>query len=235
MFYSNENSYGEDPNKKKSIVPKILRWVIYLLCILIIIVVIYRSISIGAPKELENYIIKTPGIEESYKNLKDKFKIYEIDLRNPFGWGDALFIAKLYYLEDAENLQVTMRCKTGRFEFLSDSFWGASSIRPFAAYVKLSEMTADDKPEIDSARDNIIYSYLSNMFGNYSDKYIYYVYSFDNVKIDYEKSKVELYIFTNSPSEITRYDEDKALARFTLFDANMTRTKLQAKKFMPDE
>ena len=173
MFYSNENSYGDDTNIKKSIVPKILRWTVYLLCIIIIIIVIYRSVSIGTPKELENYIIITPAIEESYKNLKDKFTIYEIDLRNPFGWGDALFIAKLYYLENAENLQITLRCKTGRFEFLSDPFWVVSSIRPFGAYAKLSVISADGESEDDSAQDHIIHSYASNMFGNYSDKYIY--------------------------------------------------------------
>jgi len=235
MFYGNgDSNYGEGAVKKRSAALKIIKWMIYLLCILILAVLIYRFVSTGLPKELKNYIIKNPEIEETYNKLKDKFKIYKMDIRNPFGWGDALFIENVYYLENAENLQFTMRCKTNRFEYFSDSINSASSIRAFGAYLKVSEITGVDETS-DAAQNYIVIEHNhSQQFGEFTDRYIYFVFNFDGVKIDFENSRVELYIFTNSFSDVAPFDEDKALARFTIFDVTMSMTKMQAKKFNLD-
>jgi hypothetical protein len=252
MFNQNDDDrdYGE-PIKKRSIFPKILKWTIYLVCILVLAIVIYRVISTGLPKELDNYIIKSPKIEESYKNLKDDFKIYQIIVRGTFAMGDALFIEKAYYLENAENLQITLRCKNlllaqlilSELGIVGDQTRSNNPTVPLKTYLKLSEIADIDKADKteETAEDNIVSDYIvletvsATAFGKSDDRYKYFVLSFDGVKIDYENSKVEFYVFYDNNRGEVVFDEDESIARFTIFDVNMSKTKLQAKKFKLDK
>jgi len=246
-YQDGENdNYGYGEPKKKSAFLTAAKWTVYSICILIIIIVIYRLISTATPKELKNYLINSPKIEETYKNLKDDFMIYQIDVRIPFALGDALFIEKVYYLESAENFQIMMRCKNEKLARLKLSSLDES----FKVWLKLS--TRKDTPETETSAeiftettenttesgdwitDCVIEPTTIKTFGKSSDRYKYYVYSFDGVKIDNVKSKVEFYIFDDDNSGEIIYDEENALVRFTMFDINMSKKKVQMKKFTLD-
>ena len=181
-------------------------------------------VSTGLPKELKNYIIKSDKIEKAYKNLKDDFKMYKIDIRGAFSMGDALFVDNVYYLESVENLQLTMRCKNSRIANINSDL--NSLIPLFRYYLKVS---------LDVDTDYIMLEPVNqSAFGKETDRYRYFVLSFDDVKIEYAKTKVELYVFMNDSDDEAAFDEDDYKARFTLFDVNMPKTKLQAKKFKLD-
>ena len=218
---------------------RIFKWIVYSVALVIIGIVAARLIATSTPGELKNYIISSNKIERAYNisvDAKDEFKIYQIKLRSPFGLGDNLFINNVYYLENAENLQLTLRCKNSRFENLSGSF--------FKVYLKVTDTSGVfeidvETGELNEAPENaskawhsvILETVNQDIFGKNSNRYMYFVYSFDDVKINYADTKVELYVFDNSSGDITEFDEDKALARFTLFDVNMPKLKINAKKF----
>ena len=256
MNYGNENNYnyGEENIRKKSPLFKVMRWTVYSLCILIMIVVAYRLISTGTPKELKNYIAKSPEITEKYKSLKDDFKIYKIDVRTPFALGDALYIVSAYYLESSENLQVILRCKNEKFAQLILSSLGVAGnidenhdnpTAPFKTWLKVSANVNINSDENETKEENkepapdyVIIEPLKlkeNTFGKTGERYKYFIYSFGGVQIDYANSKVELYVFydNHNQSEVI-FDENEALTRFTVFDVNMPKTRIPAKDFKLD-
>ena len=191
--------------------------------------IIYRIISTATPDELKNYIIKSDKIEKSYQDLKDNFKIYDINIREPFAIDDAMFADNVYYLESVGNMQLTLRCKNSSFEDLED-LSGA-----FKVYLKIYEIDVDSTVPIEEyvpPEDYILLETTDEKtFGKNTDRYTYFVYSFDGLKIDYAKTKVELYIFKNSPGKIAEYKEKDSIARITLFDVNMPKKRVPAKKF----
>lgn len=211
----------------------------YSVCLLIIAVVIFRMVSTGEPGELKNYIIKSDKIEKAYKELKENFKMYQIKIRDTFAMGDALFVDNIYYLESAENMQLTLRFKNSRLEEMfgySPDGDNAISSRPsfFRYYLKVSSVNpnAGDIESSNYILDYVILETVNeNSFGKDTDRYSYYVLSFDDVKIEYATTKVELYVVKNNIVGETVFDEDDYSARFTLFDVNMPKTKVQAKKF----
>ena len=258
MFYQNNDNYDYgghgEPVRKKSVFPQILKWIIYSVCILILAIVIYRLISTGLPKELNNYIIQSPEIRAAYKNLKDDFKIYQIDVRGTFALGGALFIEKAYYLESAKNLQIILRCKNEKLARMILSDPGVvgehkdsnNPAAPLKTYLKLSEIAdinetdiTDITEETDITDETTDYIVLETAgaaaFGKSEDRYKYFVFSFDGVKIDYAGTKVEFYVFYDNNRDEVMFDENEAVARFTIFDINMPKSKLQAKKFMSDK
>jgi len=210
MNYQNkDNSFG---------IPKSVRWVICSLCMLAIVILIYRVISTGTPKEFQNYIIKNPKIDEMYKELQDNFTIYQINQNNAFALDGALFIENVYYFEEAENLQINIRFKNNSIQPLL-----INPESPFKAWLKV--LTKYDDAEWWSADENKIVgtgwgdiSSEEKIFGKSTDKYQYAVYSFDEVVIDYTNSKVELYLFINNMDGEIDINENDALARFVIFD-----------------
>ena len=219
------------------------KWIVYAVAVLIIIVVIYRLIDTGMPKDLKNYLVKSDKIEIAYNNLKDDFKIYKIDVRNAFSLGDALFVDNIYYLESVENFQLTLRCKNSKLELMFED----NPNYPFRYYLKVSLVNNDAQhPENiqnieneNTEEDNYILDYVilepvgENTFGK-EGRYRYFILSFDDVKIAYAKTKVELYVARNKPDGNPEFDEDDYVGRFTLFDINMPKNKIQAKKFWQD-
>jgi len=181
--------------------------------------VAFRLISTGLPGELKNYIIKSGGIEKAYAastEAKSEFKIYKFELRDPFALGDALYLESALYFENAENLQFTLRCKgSGLREMGLD--------KPFARfYLKVYPDFSEIDPEYIILRFNALESHPKG-------RYEYLALSFDGVKIDYAKTKVEMYLLGDGAFE--EFNENETLARFTLFDVNMTKKKMAAKKF----
>ena len=219
----------------------IIRWIIYSVCIFIIAITAYRLIASGAPDELKNYIITSDKIEKAHLtaiSAKDEFKIYKIDIRDSFAIGDAIFADNIYYLENAENLQLTLRCKNSRlqamFGYVPDDEV-TISLRPpfFKYYLKVSSVNPDaDIDESSYIQDYVVLETVNeSAFGKDSDRYRYYVLSFDGVQIEYATTKVELFAFDSSSGIIPMFDENAYLARFTLFDINMPKEKIPAKKF----
>jgi hypothetical protein len=207
--------------EKKSWMFRVFRWITYTISILVILITIYRCATIGMPSELKNYIIGSQKIEQAYAELKDDFAMYDVEMRNPFGAGDALFVGNVHYLESTETMQLTLRCKTSRFPQLLGS--DESAPAPFGAYLKISSTSEGEDADyviLDSAREA--------GFGKNKDNYVYFMHSFDDVAIDYANSKIELYVFKAASAA---FDEDEALARITLFDVNMKKTKVQLKDF----
>ena len=68
-------------------------------------------------------------------------------------------------------------------------------------------------------------------FGKDTGRYRYFTASFEDVKIDYAKTKVELFVLKNRSDFNGLALDDDHIARFTVFDVNMPKTKIPAKKF----
>ena len=246
----NENS-GENNAPKKSLMWQWFKWIVYSVALMIIIIVIYRLISTSTPNELKNYLIKNDRIENAYLNLQDDFVIYKIDIRGAFSMGDAMFADSIYYLESAENFQLTLRCKNKdvmrRVKNYGESF---ETSEIFKIYLKVSLVDvggggSGGGEDGDEEGDGGVYDLYSiiepsdvKVFGKYDDRYKYFVMSFDNVIIeDYAKVKIELFICdTETVTEMKTETEDyeNYVARFTLFDVNMPKSKTQMKKFNLD-
>jgi len=206
---------------------------VYAVSLIVILITIYRCATIGTPAALKNYIMQNEQIDAAYKELKENFVMYKLETRNPFSMGDAFFIDSAYYLESAKNLQLVIRCKTSRFGDFLELFSGDSSLSPFVVYLKISE-TSDDVG--DTAKEETVVieeAAKEESYGSYKDSYMYYIYSFDGVEMDYAKTRLELFVFDNSLDAKAPFDEEGYIARFTLFDVNTPKTKLQAAKFMP--
>jgi len=163
--------------------------------------------------------------------------------------GDALFVDNIYYLESAENLQLTLRCKNSKIGLMYLDHLGTvgivdsadSEMSPFKFYLKVSSVNTDADAKIDETDENntspdyiLLETVNESSFGKDKDRYRYFVLSFDDVKIEYAKSKVELYVLKYSIDGETVFDENESVGRFTLFDINMPKTKIQAKKFKLD-
>lgn len=266
---NNRNKYDDndrevihdDEGNKKSGAGRIIRWIIYSVCIFLITIVIFRVISTGTPGELQNYIIKSESVEKAYSEFKDELLIYKISMRNTFAVGDAFYIDSVYYIEDAENLQLTLRFKTNRSDRFGELYpeFSDSSEFPFKLYLKVSytntNINAGSETDIESEEEkqeetdeetfdltganwkyDVFETGDEQAFGKVTDKYRYFVVSFDGVKIDYANTKVELYLFIdglNNPGENDDFAKvaGKALAQMTVFDINTPKSKVQAKKF----
>ena len=223
--------FKEDMPKKKVLTDKITRWVFISFGILLVAIIIFRSIAEGTPKELQNYLIKSPEINEAYMNLKNDLIIYQIKPMNPFAAGadfhdgDGISVDKIYYLEDVDNLQIIVRLKNG-------------AIQPFRAelqlctydnvkWAKMGIPSYDDQTEITITSEGYGAS-AEEIFGRNTDRYKYIIYSFDGVDIDYLRTQVYLYLYTH---------ENALFGQFTVFDAitgdGITTPKKQiaAKKF----
>jgi len=204
---------GEPDDKKKFGVGSVLKWIVYSVCIFFAATLIFRLISTKTPGELKNYIIKTESVNAAYAKQKNELAIYKIDVRNSFALGDALYIESAYYIEDAENLQITLRFNNARLPQLS----GDSPFLPL-----LSVGMAEDEPEQTEHKD-------IHTTGKTTDRYRYFVYSFEGVKIDYAKSIVELFIFLEGEENYP--DADYAAAKFMIFNINMPKSKVKTKIF----
>jgi len=204
--------YDPDGAKNKFGAGSVLKWIIYSVCIFIAASVIFRLITTGPPGELKNYIIKSESVAGAYAKSGNDLIIYKIDVRSSFALGDALFIDNVYYIEAAENLQLTLRLKTSRFPDLK----GETPFRP------LLTLGLDDEREV--IRPSVCYP-----TGKPENKYRYFSYSFDGVKINYAKSILELFIFLENEENFP--DEEYAAAKFMIFNINMPKSKVPAKNF----
>ncbi|MCL2095875.1 MAG: hypothetical protein FWH10_03110 [Oscillospiraceae bacterium] len=214
------NSVSEE--KKRGITAgTVMRWIIYLICVIILGSVIFRTVSMRAPGELKNYIIGSESVANAYIELGESLGVYKISVRNPFSGGDALFADNIYYIERAENLQLTLRFKTSR---LDGGNLNVST--PFRAVLKVS---GDD-----SDSEDLFGAVDIKSFGRETARYRYFVYAFDNIKIDYANTKIELYIYLESDIDTDRnpdeiYGEISPVGRFTLFDVNMPKSEVRVK------
>ena len=258
-----ENEYAQSQNKNKnkiaSVIFKTFKWFIYAIGIFILGVVIYRFMSTATPSQLKNYIIQSDTIKNVYSDsisAKKDFLMYKFDQRDPFSLGDALFVENVYYLETAENLQLTMRSKNADVQGVFGSYDIASYDynipNPFKFYLKVTDTIPINETESETSNTSntsstssadinsslnyvIIEPVNSSSFGETADRYKYFTVSFDGVKIDYANTKVELYVFINKTEGETVFDENNTLARFTIFDINMPKTKLNAENFKIDK
>jgi hypothetical protein len=243
--------YGK--NKKKKIgAGTVMRWTVYLVCLFILGTVIYRVISTGTPGELRNFIIQNQSVQRAYTEFKDDLVIYNISVRQPFAIGDNLFADNVYYIENAENLQIMLRCKNERYRDLPGSIFRvllkvtdttAAGLDIFDMYdmydtrdTHESESGADpeeteQRKETEEINDGVILleSVTEHAHGRETDRYRYFVYSFDGVKIDYANTRIELYVFLSDEENFPEIDY--SIARFTVFDRNMQKRRAEAKNF----
>ena len=226
----NREDAGGGYKKKKSRLLAVMRWMVYSVSIIVIVISAYRCVSIAMPAELKNYIIESQEIERARDELGDGFVMYTLEIRSPFGRGDAFFADNVYYLESAGTLQCTLRCKTNRFPDVFGDPKETALARPFKTYLKISEAPGEENQAAEEGQYELLEAEDEAGFGKNGDSYVYFVYSFRGVKIDYEKSKLELYVFDDT-SGTAFFDEDGCMARFTLFDVNMEKKKIQLKQF----
>jgi len=171
-------------------------------------------------------MIKTESAEKTYAALKEDFIIYKIKVRDFFAVGDAVFISDVYYLESAKSLQLTVRIKNNDIkQILGESVQKT----PFKLFLSVFTKEGQDEKGAVCGNSARIDPSDKNAFGNDESRYRYFVYSFENVEIDYANSTVELYIFPGDEENFP--NEEYAMARFTIFDINMPKEKLPAKKF----
>lgn len=145
-----------------------------------------------------------------------------------------MFAENVYYLENAENLQLTLRYKNNALQGLLEASGinDYDSAAPFKFFLKVSDTgTAEEA----SGWDYMIFEPVNgSSFGKDTERYSYLTVSFDGVKIDYANTKAELYLLLNGGGGEVIFDENETVARFTLFDINMPKTKMAAKKFKLD-
>jgi len=209
MVGQKEDSYDnkEDMPKKKVLTEKIMRWIFISFGLLLVAIVVFRSLATGTPKELQNYIIKSPEINEAYMNLKNDLTIYQIKPMNPFAAGaafhdgDGISVDNVYYFEDVDNLQIIVRLKNNVIQpFISNSE------SPFRAellvclydnvkWAKMGIPSYDDQEEITIKSEGCDVS-AEEIFGKSTDRYQYIIYSFGGVNIDYLRTQVYLYLYS---------------------------------------
>ena len=204
---------------------------------------LFRFISTGTPGELKNYIIKSDSIQKTHNRLKDDFIIYKINIRDGFAVGDSFFVDNVYYLESAENFQLTLRGKTTKINQILELIPEIpDSAYPFTFYLKVSATdTGSDLSDLSDINETgweyvVLETAGEKAFGEDTDRYKYFVVSFDHVKIDYANTKVELYMFAkdSGPAGEFMFVEENALARFTIFDINMRKSQVKAKKLLSE-
>ena len=216
---------------------KWVKWIIYLIILFIFIIVIVRLCASGDPKEYSPLLI-SEKTGTDIENLGDSYIIYNIDLRSPFAIGDALFVRDVVYLESSENFQLTLRCKKNRFDPILENL-ELTEYNDCNGLLKLYlKITTRQEPTGDTGTaettedgtETIIVESNKNLHGviKSNSNYEYIRTDFDGVKIDYNKSKVQLYVF---PANI-EYNEDEYLVKITLFDVNMSKSKTKIKNFI---
>lgn len=189
--------------------------IVFSICILILAIIVFRSISVGTPKELKNYIT---GSHEEYKKTNNDVKITQInainrfskDMQNPLEYDESLCIESIYYIEDAKNLQIILKCKNIEIQPMI-----LNSEEPFVLFLTintLNDITLKENAELIAWNDS---SSTAEIFGKNTDKYQYFVYSFDDVTIDYGVSQVDLQISINS--------EDNARWQFLIYAGDKLR------------
>lgn len=223
---------GTETKEKKITAFKVFKWIVYVLLVIIMAIIIMRLISINDPKD-SKLILADDKIESDIKNLGSDFTMYTIDIRDSFDLEDAFFVNNVVYLESSQNLQLTLRCKKNRF---ADILTGLKSMHnvqydkpDYAALLKLYlKVTTKSADGGDDAVD-IKEVYQDHNFE--TDKYEYIRLSFSGVKIDYVKTKLQLYLFATDANGSAEFSEDDAIAQFTLFDINMPKAKANIKNF----
>jgi hypothetical protein len=176
--------------------------IVFLVCILILALIVFRSISGETPKDLENYIT---GRHEEYKNSKNAGKITQInpvsrfskDLQNPLEYDESLVIETVYYIEEAKNLQIILKCKNIEIQPLI-----SNSKEPFVLFLTintLNDIELKENAELITWGDS---ASNAEIFGKNTDKYRYFVYSFDDVVIDYGASQVNLQVSVNDENNM---------------------------------
>jgi len=228
----NEQSGYDQKTKKPSPVAKSLRWTVYIVCIFFIGIFAIRLFGTSHPGELKNYIIPNEKIKASYAELENDFKIHQLQIRDVFTLGDALFASNVYYLESADNLQLTIRCKNSSLNELNERY-NTDIEKPFGYYLKIyNDFTNNQNDYI------IITASNEEMFGKPSDRYSYIIVNFDGVEIDVDSAdiKVELYLTLNKITEPGAedniiLDEPDDIARFNLLDRTISLKKLRARDF----
>ena len=224
--YSDDDRTVYDEKKKKFYIGSVLKWTVYIVCIFILATVIFRLITTGEPKELKNYIIKSGSVQRAYAEHKDALLIYSISVRNPFAVGDTFFLDNVYYIENAGNFQLTLRSKNSRTE--------KTERENFGYWLKVSKINTEntENPENEYDISDISEPVYAGYFEKNTARYNYLVMSFDNVEIDYANTKIELYIIGRTRDVYTEEDAiEDAIARFTIFDVNTPKSKVQAKIF----
>lgn len=258
MFsYDDDDKYyakaKEDVKKKKLTFANIFRWTVYAVVILMLAVVFSRLMILKDPKDI-NVILTDEKISAEIANLGNNFIVYKISAPNPFVFGDVFYINNIVYLESSENLQITLRCKKNRFENLlkdlqTDGYKSYSGLLAFYLKVSTKSEAADEIDEIDEVDEtdktdapdksknpdeskNADYTAdaidISHQYNFETENYEYIRLSFDGVKINYAKSKVELYVW---PEYTTEYNDGEFIARIIIFDIITPKEKVKIKNF----
>ena len=220
---------GTETKEKKITGFKIFKWIVYILLLIILAVIIMRLISINDPKD-SKLILTDSGIESDIESLGDNYTAYKIDIRDSFDLDDAFFVNNVVYLESSQNLQLTLRCKKNRFSDILSALNEDKQVkRNYAALLKvyLKVMTKASDGGDDTADIKEVYQNYNFDTANYE----YLRLSFSGVKIDYVKSKLQLYLFATDADGAAEFSEDDYIAQFTLFDINMPKAKVNIKNF----
>ena len=252
MLYDNDNYYGSE-KKKPSIVGRILKWSVYLLIAFIYVVFMIRIFMSCEPSESKILLFDDDTINAFYEMGEEDFVLYDIRPRNNFGDGDAFFLNNVVYLESSEQLQFTLRYKKNRLapylEAYDSQEYSTVSEKLLTAFdftLKISTATTDTAAD---AQSSFIQDYYTYQFE--TNKYYYHKIKFDNVKVDYRETKLELFLnlsggdsnvskiilpdaFITSGLNNTNIEKISAedyFARFTVFDINTEKKQNNVSKY----
>ena len=250
MLYDNDNYYGNE-KKKPSIVSRILKWSVYLLIAFIYVVFMIRIFMSCEPSESKILLFDDDTIDAFYAVGEDDFVLYDIRPRNNFGDSDTFFLNNVVYLESSEQLEFTLRYKKNRlapyreaYDSQEYSTVSEKLLTVFDFTLKISTAAADA-----DAQPSFIQDYYTYQFE--TDKYYYHKVKFDNVKVDYRETKLELFLnlsggdsavskiilpdaFITSGennTNVAKISEEDYFARFTVFDINTEKKKNNVSKY----
>ena len=261
MLYDDDN-YSGDEKKKSNITKKILKWAVYLLIAFIYIFFMSKIfISCENPSESKILLFDDNSISAYYAVGEDDFVLYNIKIRDNFGDGDAFFVSNIIYLESSEQLQFTMRYKKNRldsynsvyemqdYKQFTGNFMSKGYLLAIFDFTLQISAVGPDLSDSDAGVFIINQDYYTYQFE--TNNYYYHRVNFNNIKIDYKKTKLELFVtlgggdadvqklilagaFVTSgvnKTNIAKIAEGDYFTRFTLFDVNTPKEKVKLNKF----
>ena len=250
MLYDSDN-YPTSEKKKPNILGKIAKWSVYLLIAFIYGVFMIKIFTSCDPSESKILLFDDDAITVYHSIGEENFVLYDIKSRDNFGDGDTFFIDNVVYLESSEQLQFTMRYKKNRLDSYREVYYSqvdeykrysGNLLEVFDLTLQVSNMSSDLEPSFHQ-------EYYTYQFE--TDNYYYHRVNFNNIKIDYRESKVELFVtlsgiesvahrimlveaFTTSGTNsinIEKITEGDYFARFTIFDINTAKEKINMNKY----
>lgn len=180
--YGDYNEVDEAPGGNKSLVGKLLKILILTVCVLVVGILALRVIMFNYYPRAMKDIYFTDSLREYYETAGDSFEAKTQSLRAPYDDPDvaSFFCDNLIVIEDAGNLQISVRYNTSLIKTLNEKYGiELDKDDPGIFSFKLERVPSIEDGEpyeigalsyVDS-KDNLMYAYYKLVFEDISDEH----------------------------------------------------------------